>query len=166
MIELSLYLLPLLYHEYIYNSCHCIHTSAGRISKNSTSLSPPQKKETIQKENLLSRVTWHKQLCIYCHFLYFLFFYFCHGPCRRQAMVMAPRIRNVTDHITSRQEQTCLHWSIDWSKHACKTLWRFVTAKGIFMFRWATGQCHIGPCFWQNDWAYWWRDYLVYLNVK
>ena len=71
---------------------------------------------------------------------------FCHGPRRRQAMALASPIRDESNKFKNRQEQTCLHCPVDWNKHACKTLWQFVTAIGIFRIRWAMGQCRVGPC--------------------
>ena len=73
--------------------------------------------------------------------------YFCHGPRRRQAMALAPPIGGISNGFTNRQEQICLHWHVDWKKHACKTLWQFVTALGIFRIWWAMGQRRVGPCF-------------------
>ena len=31
-------------------------------------------------------------------------------------------IRTISHRFTNRQEQTCLHWPVDWNKHTCKTL--------------------------------------------
>ena len=35
--------------------------------------------------------------------------YFCHGPDVSRVMAMGPPIHKITDHLTNRQEQTCLH---------------------------------------------------------
>ena len=73
---------------------------------------------------------------------------FCHGPRHRlKAMALPPPCRDMSYISMNRREQTCLLRSVDWNQHACKSLWQFVTAIGIFRIRLAMACAACGPCY-------------------